>query len=81
MQGCGFSFGTYTGIPMKVSSVWVFPNEMVVVFGPDGQQICELQGRFDDVKESIEKAVDEYTEIHGWFVNGVQKGGRECGSF
>ena len=56
---------------MKVSSVWVFPNGMVAVFGPDDKQIGELQGRFEDVKSKIEAQADDRTEFNGWFENGI----------
>ena len=51
---------------MKVSNVFLFPNGMVAVTGPDGQQIGELQGRFEDVRAKVEAAADEETEWNGW---------------
>ncbi len=33
-----------------------------------GQQISELQGRFEDVKEKVEAAADDQTEWNGWDV-------------
>lgn len=52
---------------MKVSRVYKFDNNMLIVFGPDGQQIPELQGEctpelFDKLKQHI----DHETKLEGF---------------
>jgi len=49
-----------------IKTVFRFPNGMVVVLDENGQQIAELQGKFEDVKDKIEAAADEQTEWNGW---------------
>ena len=51
---------------MKVKAVFVFPNGNVAVTDEDGQQIAELQGMYNDVREKILAAADEGTEFNGW---------------
>jgi len=51
---------------MKVRAVFRFPNGMVAVTDEHGNQIPELQGKFEDVKEKVETAADEGTEWNGW---------------
>ena len=51
---------------MKVKCVFVFPSGVVAVTGEDGQQIGELQGMYNDVKDKILAAADEGTEFNGW---------------
>jgi hypothetical protein len=42
----------------KIASVTLYANGMVMVFGIDGEQIPEYQGRYDEVKEKIRAAYD-----------------------
>lgn len=51
---------------MKVKAVFVFPNGNVAVTDEDGQQIAELQGMYNDVREKILAAADGETEFNGW---------------
>ena len=51
---------------MAVKAVFRFANGMVAVCDENGQQIPELQGRFEEMREAIEAAADERTEFHGW---------------
>lgn len=51
---------------MIVRTVFRFPNGNVAVLDEHGEQIPELQGRFEDVKEKVEAAADEQTEWNGW---------------
>ena len=51
---------------MTVKAVFRFPNGMVAVTDERGEQIPELQGRFEDVKEKVEAAANEQTEWNGW---------------
>ena len=51
---------------MRVKTVFRFPNSMVAVLDENGEQIPELQGKFEDVKEKVEAAADEQTEWNGW---------------
>jgi hypothetical protein len=40
-----------------------YPNGNVAVTGDDGQQIPELQGKYDDVRDRILDAADERTRF------------------
>ena len=51
---------------MRVKTVFRFPNTMVAVLDENGDQIPELQGKFEEVKEKVEAAADEQTEWNGW---------------
>lgn len=51
---------------MRVKDVFRFPNGMVAVLDEHGEQISQLQGRFEDVKQKVEAAADEQTEWNGW---------------
>jgi hypothetical protein len=51
---------------MSVKTVFRFPNGNVCVLDEHGEQIPELQGIFEEVKEKVEAAADEQTEWNGW---------------
>jgi hypothetical protein len=48
---------------MKVKRVIRWQNGMVMVFGTDGEQISELQGRYSEVKDRVLAAADDKTEF------------------
>ena len=43
----------------KIKHVYVFQNGMAIVFDTKGQQMPELQGPYQEVKERIESALRE----------------------
>jgi hypothetical protein len=49
-----------------IKHVLVFPNQMVAVFGDDGQQMSEYQGRWSEMREKIlrDKPADVTIEGH-----------------
>jgi len=49
---------------MIVKSVYLFTSGMVIVFNEKGEQIPELQGRLDTVKEKILEASDQNTRFN-----------------
>lgn len=49
----------------RVKSVYAFPNGMAVVFDYDDHQMPRLQGRWDEMEETIRAAADKETE---WFI-------------
>lgn len=51
---------------MKVKTVFLLPNGNVAVFDDNGEQIAELQGLYQDVKERVLAASDEDTEFNSW---------------
>lgn len=50
---------------MKVKCVFHFPNGNVAVTDENGEQIAELQGLYEDVREKVLAAADEDTEFNG----------------
>lgn len=48
-----------------VSSVWLWRNGMVMVFGDDGEQISELQGEVNAGR--LEEIRRSSTPATGWF--------------
>lgn len=50
---------------MKIRSVFKFPNGMVAVCDESGQQVPELQGRWDDKCTAIAPHDDDDTELLG----------------
>ena len=42
-------------------------NDMVMVFDADGEQICEYQGQYDDVKGIILRDAPPDTVFTRWF--------------
>jgi hypothetical protein len=56
----------YLDSVMTVKTVFRFPNGNVAVLDEHGQQISELQGKFEDVKQKVEAAADGQTEWNGW---------------
>lgn len=52
---------------MTVASVYLWKNEMVMVFGTDGEQIPELQGKADqDRIRAIQRRSTASTEWNGF---------------
>jgi len=50
-----------------IKSVIRCPNDMVVVFDEDDEQIPEYQGRYEEVKERILRAAPPEAVFGHWF--------------
>jgi hypothetical protein len=48
---------------MEPAAVYLWPNEMVMVFDAEGRQIAELQGRLADVREKLAAAITPATQF------------------
>lgn len=48
---------------MSLAAVYLWPNGMVMAFDDAGNQIPELQGRLDEVKEKIARAITPETRF------------------
>lgn len=46
---------------VKLATYW--QNGMVMVFGYDGEQIPELQGRYEDMRAKVLAAADDQTRF------------------
>lgn len=46
-----------------IKHIYIFANGMCAVFDTNGQQIPELQGKYEDLKGMIKKRVDKQEEL------------------
>ncbi len=52
-------------IKSRIKAVYVWQNGQVMVFDQWGKQMPDYQGPFEEVRDSIVRDADEYTEYYG----------------
>lgn len=56
-----------THVDRVVTTVLLWQNGMVMVFDQFGSQMCELQGRVDDVRDKINTVFKGEWQVCNWY--------------